>query len=306
MEKKSGWKEKVLTKKGISLLSQIAIIVLVFCLYILGDYLSFKGTIEFVKDPIYWTTTTISLILIVSLMITIRAMRKDKRIDESKDIANNMKTVQAVRKVVLINAYDKEFQDYIDKVNEDYKYETYINKITKKINKLNLLLLPAEKKDAKLRKYEELLRKPREEVLKMHIRFKKITQTGLFTGVDGKLAVMSRHDINTHESKDIASMVGYKALIVYILTTFSGTLVVNFFFSGWSALWGTLLKIFSIALASSSAMRQADNFVDYNIEQALDNRLRIILGFVNSSEEIKAKVLEKLREEQKENKIENS
>ena len=47
MKKKSEWKEKVFTKKGISLLSQIAVIILVFGLYIyilpifpnLGDYL---------------------------------------------------------------------------------------------------------------------------------------------------------------------------------------------------------------------------------------------------------------------------
>ena len=53
-------------------------------------------------------------------------------------------------------------------------------------------------------------------------------------------------------------------------------------------------------MATNSAIRQADKFVDYNIEQALDNRLRIILGFVNTNEEIRAKVLEKLgKEEQK-------
>ena len=46
-------------------------------------------------------------------------------------------------------------------------------------------------------------------------------------------------------------------------------------------------------------MRQANNFVDYNIEQALDNRLRIILSFVNSSEDIKSKVLEKLKDDAK-------
>ena len=70
-------------------------------------------------------------------------------------------------------------------------------------------------------------------------------------------------------------------------------------FSGWSAIWGTLLKIISLLLALNSSMRQANNFVDYNIEQALDNRLRIILAFVNSNDEIKNKVLEKLKDEQK-------
>ena len=295
---KNDWKKKVFSRKGISLISQIAIIVLIFGIYILGDYLSFKGSTDFATSPEYWITTGISITLVVVLMTTIRNMHKDKKIAENKDIENNMQTIQAVRKVVLINAYDEELQKHLDKVNDDKKYETFINNITKKINKLPLrFLLSKNKKEELLKKYEQLLRTPREEVLKKNIRFKKITQTGLFANVDGKLAVFSKFDIDTHETKDIASMVSYKSILYILLTAISGTLAVNFMFSGWSAIWGTLLKIISLLLASNSAMRQANNFVDYNIEQALDNRLRIILSFVNSSEEIKQKVLEKLNED---------
>ena len=297
---KNDWKKKVFSRKGISLISQIAIVVLIFGIYILGDYLSFKGSMDFASSPEYWITTVISITLVVVFMTTIRNMHKDKRVAESKDIENNMKTIQAVRKVVLINAYDEELQKHLDKVNNDKKYETYINNITKKINKLPLrIFLSKNKKEELLKKYEQLLRMPRDEVLKKNIRFKKITQTGLFANVDGKLAVSSRYDIDTHETKDIVSMVSYKSIIYILLTAISGTLAVNFMFSGWSAIWGTLLKVISLLLALNSAMRQANNFVDYNIEQSLDNRLRIILAFVNSNDEIKNKVLEKLKDEQK-------
>lgn len=297
---KNDWKKKVLSRKGVSLITQISIIVLIFGIYILGDYLSFKGSMDFASSPEYWITTAISITLVVVFMTTIRNMHKDKRVAESKDIENNMKTIQAVRKVVLINAYDYELQKHLDKVNDDKKYETYINNITKKINKLPLrIFLSKNKKEELLKKYEQLLRMPRDEVLKKNIRFKKITQTGLFANVDGKLAVSSRYDIDTHETKDIASMVSYKSIIYILLTAISGTLAVNFMFSGWSAIWGTLLKVISLLLALNSAMRQANNFVDYNIEQALDNRLRIILAFVNSNDEVKNKVLEKLKDEQK-------
>ena len=297
---KNDWKKKVLSRKGVSLITQISIIVLIFGIYILGDYLSFKGSMDFATSPEYWITTAISITLVVVFMTTIRNMHKDKRVAESKDIENNMKTIQAVRKVVLINAYDEELQKHLDKVNDDKKYETYINNITKKINKLPLrIFLSKNKKEELLKKYEQLLRMPRDEVLKKNIRFKKITQTGLFANVDGKLAVSSRYDIDTHETKDIASMVSYKSIIYILLTAISGTLAVNFMFSGWSAIWGTLLKVISLLLALNSAMRQANNFVDYNIEQALDNRLRIILAFVNSNDEVKNKVLEKLKDEQK-------
>ena len=301
MEKeKSDWKKKVFSRKGITLFSQIAIIVLIFGIYLLGDYLAFKGSMAFARSPEYWITTGISITLVIMLMITIRSMHKNKRIAESSDIANNMKTIQAVRKVVLINAYDDELQKHLDKVNEDYKYETFVNNITKKINRLNswwAFVISKKKKEQLLVKYEKLLRTPREEVLKMNIKFRKITQTALFSNVDGKLAVYSKHDISTHETKDIVSMVSYKSIVYILLTAISGTLAVDFMFNGISAIWGTLLKICSLLLASNSAMHQADDFVDYNIEQALDNRLRIILAFVNSNEEIKSAVLNKLNEE---------
>lgn len=301
--------QKMFSKKGVSLISEIAVICLVFVLYILGDYLAFRGTLDFATSPIYWITTTISLVLLIALMITVRNLRKDKQISESEDIANNMKTVSAARKVVLINAYDEILQKHIDKVNEDYKYETYINKITKKINRINIHCFftfrwSAKKRDKLLIKYEEQLRLSKEEVLKKNIKFKKITQTGLFAGVDGKLAVYNKYDISTHEGKDIFNMTSSKAIMVYLLTAISGTMIVSFMFGGWAAIWGTLLKIFSLLFATSSAIRQADNFVAYNIEQALDNRLRIILQFVNSREDIKQKVLEKLQEKKEEIKSE--
>lgn len=293
-------KNKVLSKKGVSLISQIAVIVLVFAIYILGDYLSFGGTMKFATSPAYWITTSTSIVLIIAMMITTRNMRKDKRIEENKDIENNMRTINAVRKVVLVNAYGDELQGYLDKINEDYKYETYINRISKKINRLPYKFASKEKKDKLLQEYEKQLKVPKEEVVKMNIRFKKITQTGLFANVNGRLAVYSKHDINPHETRDVLEMTSYKSIIYILLTAISGTMFVNFVFGGWSAIWGTMLKVCAIFMATNSAIRQADNFVDYNIEQALDNRLRIILGFVNTNEEIRAKVLEKLgKEEQK-------
>ena len=68
---KNDWKKKVLSRKGISLISQIAIVVLIFGIYLLGDYLSFKGSMEFASSPEYWITTAISITLIDIMYIII-------------------------------------------------------------------------------------------------------------------------------------------------------------------------------------------------------------------------------------------
>lgn len=297
-KKLNEFKKQMLSRKGITLFSQVTMIILVFCIYILADYISVGGTLKFATDVIYWITTSISLILIVTLMITVRAMHKDKLCEKSVTINENLQTINIARKVVLGNNFSDELQEYLVKVNEDNKYEAYLNKITNKINKLPLKFwLSKKKKEQLLEHYEAQLKVPKEEVLQMVVRYQKVTQTGLFAGVDGKIAVFSKHDIATHETKDISIMATKKALVAYLLTAFSGTLAVGFIWNGLDALWGTLLKLFALVLTITSALRTADDFVNYNIEQALDNRIRIILDFVNSNEAVKSKFLEKKAKE---------
>lgn len=291
-------KKKWLNKKGISLLSQILIIALVFIIDIVTDYLKLGGDGYFVTDVYYWINIGIQFILIATLMITVRAMRKEKKCDESKTIYENLFTISIARKVVLGNQFSEKLQKHLDKVNEYNKYDTYVNKITKKINNLpRHIFWSKAKKERKLVEYEKALQEPMEKVIRKHFRYKKVTQTGLFAGIDGKIAVYNQFDTQTHEGKDVGQMLGYKAIVMFLLTAFGGTIVADFVWNGWSAIWSTLLKLFALLMATISALKQAENFVDYNIEQALDNRIRIILDFVNANEDVKSKFLEKKQSE---------
>lgn len=304
-DKEKQIKRYVTSRKGITFLSQIFTLVLVFALFIVGDYLKFGGTMEFCTDIVYWITTTISLLLVITSMITIRAMRKEKLIGLDKSIQDNLLTADATRRVVLANAYSEKLQAHIDKENETNKYEHYITKITKKINRLQTFgfILKASYKEKKLKEYEKALEIPKEEVIKMNFRYKKITQTSLFAGIDGKIAVLNRFDTSTHEVKDKATMISYKALITYILTMIGGTMIVDFIWNGWSAIWSTTIKLFALALSTNSAIRTAENFVEYNVRQALDNRIRVITNFVNSDTELKQLVINKKQELLKENEL---
>lgn len=299
-------KSYVTSKKGISFLSQVFTLVLVFCLFIIGDYLKFGGTMEFCTDVVYWVTTTISLLLVITSMVTIRAMRKEKLIANDKSIQDNLLTADATRRVVLANAYSEKLQAHIEKENETNKYEHFIAKVTKKINRLQSLwafVLKASYKERKLKEYEKQLETPKEEVLKMNFKYHKITQTSLFAGIDGKITVLNRFDTSTHELKDKATMISYKAVITYILTMIGGTMIVDFMWNGWSAIWSTTIKLFALALSTNSAIKTAENFVEYNVRQALDNRIRVITNFVNSDNELKSLVIAKKTELLKENEL---
>lgn len=298
MKKINEYRKQMLSRKGVTLFGQISIIVLVLFIYILADYIKIDGSMKFATDPLYWITTTISLLLVISLMITVRAMHKERMCEQSQTINDNLFAIRIARYIILGNNFSELFQNDINKVNENGKVEAFVNKVTRKINNLSWKFwLTRKKKDKLLLKYEKMLTISRDEILKKPIAFKKVTQTGLFSGVDGKVAVCDRHDTSTHEARDISVMATKKALIVYLLTAFSGTLAVYFSWFGIAALWGTLLKLFALALAIVSALKTAEDFVNYNVEQALDNRIRIIMDFINSHNEVKDKFLEKKSQE---------
>lgn len=290
MDKNNKVFKYITSKKGFAFVSQVATIILVLGLSILTDYIKVGGTMDFINEWWYWLVVSTNLILIVILMITVRNMRKNKQIAQNDNIINGLNVINNARRVVLNYGYSDRLQDYIEEVNKENKYQAYINKWTKKLNRVLIMPMPAKRKDKKIREIEEKLKLPKEQVLELSVRYKKITQTGLFANVDGKIAVSNRFDISSHETRDIAEMVGYKALIVYLFAGITGTFAISFFFNGLNALWGTLLKILSMFVGVNSAINQADNFVIYNIEQSLNNRLDIVLKFVSQNEDVKEKI----------------
>lgn len=287
------------TKKNIVSLSQIFTIVLVFFLFILSDYIKFNGEMGFITEWAYWVLVSAELVLIIALMVTVRSIHKNKEIEINENILSNISFIERTRKVVLGEGFTKQLDEEIVELNKENKYCAYKRKIEKKLNLVMALKLPAKKKDQLITKYEKLLEVPKEEVLKHHIKYRKITKTGLFANIDGKIITDDEFDISAHETRDVAQMIGLKALMVFIFAGITGTMTVDFFWYGISALWSTLIKLFSLLIAYTSAINQAVNFVKYNVEQSLNKRVELLTNFVNKYPELKAKLIEKKKEEKK-------
>lgn len=283
------------TKRGVATVSQVSTVILILFLYILADYINIGGTVFLWTDPFYWLFVTINLMLIIGLMITVRAMRKQERLDSSCFINDTLSFVDRARRLTIGNDYSTKLDEYLVEVNKQNKYETYLRKIVKKLNRLefwaNLKLIRPKKADLKRKELELFLRIPKEEVIKQHIRYKEVTKTALSSGVDGKIISNNNYDISTHEKKDIAQMIGLKSLLVYIIAAIGGTFLLSFIWNGWDALYGTGLKLLSLCLALWSAFLQADNFVDYNITEAMHKRIEIWSGFINKIPDLKDKMI---------------
>ena len=286
-----------ITRNGVMSVTRIFTIIIVFVLYIFADYVKAQMTGGLITDKVYWIQTGINIVLVISIMITGRYMRRDIKINASEEIKDSMEQIDTGFKVITINGYSSKLDDYIVELNKQNKYETFINMIKRKLLRLG----DKEKYDAKRKELNRLLALPKEEVYKMNIKYKRITVSKLFSSVDGKILNDNEYDLDTYEKQDVAKMVGFRALLIILFSAFTGTIIVDFMYGGLSVLYSTFLKIFSLLLAVNSAMNIADEFVDHNIKISVNRRLRHLAGFVNQTPDLKT-----LIENQKKKKKEQS
>lgn len=149
-----------------------------------------------------------------------------------------------------------------------------------------------EKREVLKKKYETMLEVPKSEVIKHYNRYRKVTITGLFADVDGKIITEDEYDISPHDMRDIALMVGVKAMLVMLFAAFTGTMTIQIMWQGWDALLSIVFKLISIMLACNCAIKQAEDFVNYNINQTLNNRVDILSNFVNNDILLKNKMIQ--------------
>jgi len=291
-----------INQRTIKKFTQYSFVVLSFLAVILYDILRMGGTMEFITDAKYWMLIAINLVLIIVIMITLRSIHKNTLICQSIAIQNNLAFIDRARRVIIGNAYSKQLTTYLEKVNEENKYQAYIRKITKRLYAIDKCKFIKESKREELKKkYEALLETPREEVLKLFVRYKKVTRTGLFADVDGKVITEDEYDISPHEVRDVAQMVGVKAVLVILFASFTGTMTIQFLWQGWEAIASVVFKLISLVFACNCALKQAEDFVNYNVSQALNNRIDILSNFVNADDILKKKMISLRTQEEKKN-----
>lgn len=269
-------------------------VAIAFAIYILADYLTIKAKGGFITDLGYWSGVIIAAVLFSGVMIVVRSMRKIDNIKGNDEIQSIYKQIKKAYKVIQNNGYGERLEQYIKEANEQEKYEQFLRNCDN--------VIYSTKNDETRKKYMELRKLPREDVLKRKIQFKKINFTGLFAGIDGKIVNDNENDISTHETADVGGMVGKKTFCLILFTAFTGTLAPDFFTVGITAIYTTLLKIFSMCIAVATAIGTADNFVSNNVLIALQRRYNHIAKFVNKNSDIMGKLKEQkvdisLREE---------
>lgn len=276
----------IITKSGVIKASRIFTIGMAFALYVVADYIAaIINDTALITDFSYWCKTIINIVLITVVMLVVRNMRKDKRIADDIYINNIMSQIQKGYNKIIVKGLSSQLDEYLVELNKTNKYETFIKSVRARLTKIADKSKP---KYIKERQYlSELLNLSKEEVVARNFRYKKITVSKLFSSLDGKILNDNEYDLDTYESRDIAKMIGFKALLVILFSAFSGMIITDFVFGGWSILYSTLIKIFSLLVAINSAMNVADDFVEHNIRISVQRRFKYLAGFVNSNPELR-------------------
>lgn len=275
-----------ITKNGVLKVSRLLTIVFVFILYLASDFVRIIMTGGLITDKRYWITTFINVFLIISIMITVRLYEKDKGIEKDADIQDYMSQISRGFKTITMRGFNDQIDAFIKRINDENKYATFVKNIQHKLVRLS------RKKDTpkviELReKLNELLKTPREEVLKMNIKYTRITVYQLFSTASAEFVNDNEADLSTHEAKDVAKMVTVRAAMIILFTAFTGSIIVDFILSGWGALYSVMIKIYTLICSINVAMRTADDFVQNNIKTALQKKIRYLTRFVYETPELK-------------------
>ena len=128
--------EVKITKKHIVTASRISSLIVIFALYIFAEFLRANITGAVITSWSYWSVTLINMVLIISTMITVRAIRKDKRLDESEDITETMQQIRIGFNRIVKNGLSSELDEYLKKLNRKNKYDTFIKSIQNRLIKM--------------------------------------------------------------------------------------------------------------------------------------------------------------------------
>lgn len=266
------------TKSATVMATRVLTIFFIFAIYILSDFVGAKGGSKFVTDGAYWVKTIVNLVLIIATMLTVRLMRRDKKIAESVDINNNMLQIEKGFKKITVSGLSEKLELYLDKLNDDAKYDKFIKTVQAKLIRLK----NNEKGKAQRIELNNLLQLPREEVLQMDIKYNRVTFSKLFASIDGRIVNEDENDLNTYEKQSVAKMVSTKSLMVFLFSAFSTSIALDIMYGGTSVIFGALIKIFSLLLSINTAMNTADDYVNHNLKTSINRRFKILANFVNS------------------------
>lgn len=266
------------SKSTVTLATRIITIIFIFAIYILSDFVVASGGGGFVTDTAYWVKTVINLVLVVSIMITVRSMRRDKKIAGDKDIDSYMKQLEKGFKRITISGMADKFELYLDKLNDDAKYNKFIKMVQAKLIRLK----NSEKNKQARIELNSMLHLPREDVLKLDINHKRITFSQVFASIDGRIMNDDENDLSTYESQSIAKMVSTKSIMVFLFSAFTTSVAFDLIMGGVSAIFGVLIKVFSLLLAVNTAMNSADDYVNHNLKTSVIRRFKILANFLNS------------------------
>ena len=259
-------------KHALKTVALTAIFLLVVCINVLSDYISFSFSTAIFSDVAYWLNVAILNTGLIIVIMVCRSYAKDKELDSNEDYIETQKEIDNAYVEFNKRKMCTEFNAYISEVN-------YKNKLDKYVNKLNRKLMKSKDEEERC-ELKEKIKRAGDDVKYVRVRYRKVRVASIFSRTD--VNVKDEYDIDEHEARAVSKLIVNRVLgIIAFSLVFTSVLMSAREFNV-VMLYSTALKLFQVATSMYVGFSSGYGYVVGEILPKSKLKLQIIQRFLES------------------------
>lgn len=259
-------------KHALKTVALSAIFLLVVCINILSDYISFSFSTAIFADAAYWLNVAILNTGLIIVIMVCRSYAKDKELDSNEVYIETQKEIDNAYVEFNKRKLCTEFNAYVGEVNYKNKLEQYVIKLNRKLMKT--------KDEARIEKFREKIERAGDDVKYVRVRYRKVRVASIFSRTD--VNVKDEYDIDEHEARAVSRLILNRVLgIIAFSLVFTSVLMSAREFNV-VMLYSTALKLFQVATSVYVGFSSGYDYVVGEILPKSKLKLQIIQRFLES------------------------
>lgn len=259
-------------KHALKTVALTAIFLLVICINILSDYISFSFSTAIFSDVAYWLNVVILNAGLIIVIMVCRSYAKDKELDSNKDFSETQKEIDNAYVEFNKRKMCTEFNAYVNEINLKNKLDRYIIKLNRKLMKT--------KDESRKNELKEMIKRADVDVNYVRVRYRKVRVASIFSRTD--VNVKDEYDIDEHEARAVSKLILNRVLaIIAFSLVFTSVLMSSREFNV-VMLYSTALKLFQVATSIYVGISAGYDYVVSEILPKSKLKLQIIQRFLES------------------------
>ena len=257
-------------KHALKTVALTAIFLLVVCINVLSDYISFSFSTAIFSDVAYWLNVVILNTGLIIVIMVCRSYAKDRELESNGDYNETQKEIDDAYVEFNKRKLCTEFNAYIAEVNLKNKLESYVIKLNRKLIRTNDEDLKSELK--------EKIKRADEDVKYVKVRYRKVRFASIFSRTD--VNVRDEYDIDEHEARAVTKLIINRVLAIIAFSLVFTSVLMSAREFNVVMLYSTALKLFQVATSMYVGFSAGYDYVISEILPKAKLKLQIIQRFI--------------------------